>query len=126
MESGAGDSQAAQNRRWKRYPLNIVVRFSIPRSDGVTKTCTGYGTDISQGGMALQVKEELKIGRKVRVAMTLPNSQSPITCDARVCNRDGYRYGVEFTWLKDADREQLIKACESFSAETGDAAAAGK
>jgi c-di-GMP-binding flagellar brake protein YcgR len=102
-------------RRFVRYAIDIHVRFSIQRGDGVTTTCTARGTNVSEGGMALIVKEELRIGLQVRVAMTLPGLSKPIIANAKICNRLDSNYGIQFTNIAPADLESLINACKNFA-----------
>ena len=56
----------------------------------------GRGTSLSEGGMAMFAGAELKPGDQVAVEFTPPYSAPPIRVEAKVCNREGYNYGVEF------------------------------
>lgn len=57
---------------------------------------SGRGTEVSEGGVAIFAGTELKSGDEVFVEFTPPYSGEPMRVRGLVCNRSGYRYGVEF------------------------------
>jgi hypothetical protein len=83
------------NRRWQRYKVNVPIRVIVSRAMKAS-IFDGRGTSLSEGGMALFAGAELNPGDQVAVEFTPPFSTPPIRVDARICNRAGYHYGVEF------------------------------
>ncbi len=83
------------SRRWPRYKVNVPIRVIIQSAMKAT-IIDGRGTSLSEGGMAMFAGAELKPGDQVAVEFTPPYSAPPIRVEAKVCNREGYNYGVEF------------------------------
>jgi c-di-GMP-binding flagellar brake protein YcgR len=106
---------AEEKRRSPRYTLDVSVKVGILNSVGVASQYFGRGNDISEGGMAIFLAHDLPIGSQIRLTLTLPHSERPITCQACVRSRTSYRYGIEFTDLTAFDREYLTRACHSLS-----------
>jgi hypothetical protein len=48
-------------------------------------------------------------GRPGAVEFTPPFSTPPIRVDAKICNRSGYHYGVEFLAVDNAQRENVAQ-----------------
>jgi hypothetical protein len=65
----------------------------------------GRGTSLSEGGMALFAGAALRMGDQVAVEFIPPFSLPPIRVEAKVCNRAGYHYGVEFLAIDTAQRQ---------------------
>src|SRR4051794_12359788 len=82
-------------RRWERYKVNVPIRIIVSHAMKAS-IFDGRGTSLSEGGMALFAGAELRPGDQVAVEFTPPFSTPPIRVDARICNRTGYHYGVEF------------------------------
>jgi PilZ domain len=59
--------------------------------------------------MALFAGAELRPGDQVAVEFTPPFSTPPIRVDAKICNRSGYHYGVEFLAVDNAQRENVAQ-----------------
>lgn len=94
-----------QTRRWPRYKLNVPVRVIIKSQEKV-RVLDGRGTELNEGGMAITVGAELKAGELVAVEFTPPYS-TPVRVPAQVRNREGYRYGVEFSPQAPDDYEKI-------------------
>ena len=104
-------------RRWQRYKVNVPIRVIVWRAMKAS-IFDGRGTSLSEGGMALFAGAELRPGDEVAVEFTPPFSSPPIRVDAKVCNRTGYQYGVEFLAVDQAQRQrvaQLRMHLESFA-----------
>ena len=99
MKDAAAATGSSQNhthsRRWPRYKVNVPIRVIIQSAMKAT-IIDGRGTSLSEGGMAMFAGAELKPGDQVAVEFTPPYSAPPIRVEAKVCNREGYNYGVEF------------------------------
>ena len=94
--AATGSSQNhTHSRRWPRYKVNVPIRVII-QSAMKAIIIDGRGTSLSEGGMAMFAGAELKPGDQVAVEFTPPYSAPPIRVEAKVCNREGYNYGVEF------------------------------
>ena len=89
-------------RRWPRYKLDLPVRVIADKS-GKTMIVQGRGNELNEGGLALFVGMELKIGDEVAVEFTPPYSGIPMRARAIVRNRTGYTYGVEFLMQSSED-----------------------
>ncbi len=94
-----------QARRWPRYKLNVPVRVIVDSQKKV-RVVDGRGTELNEGGMAITVGAELKIGELVAVEFTPPYSR-PVRVPAQVRNRNGYNYGVEFSPQAAGDHEKV-------------------
>ncbi len=93
-------------RRWQRYKVNVPIRVIVSRAMKAS-IFDGRGTSLSEGGMALFAGTELRPGDKVAVEFTPPFSSPPIRVDAKICNRSGYHYGVEFLALDPGQRQSV-------------------
>ena len=93
-------------RRYPRFALDISVRV-FP--DGGQRA-DGRGHDFGLGGMALYVALDLALGDKIRLDFVLPYSRAPLSLDAVVRNRQGFRYGVEFVQLSPETEQELRRA----------------
>lgn len=94
------------NRRWQRYKVNVPIRVIVSRAMKAS-IFDGRGTSLSEGGMALFAGAELRPGDQVAVEFTPPFSTPPIRVDARICNRTGYHYGVEFLAVDNSQRDSV-------------------
>lgn len=104
ISSAAADYACA--RRWQRYSVNVPIRVIVYHAMKAS-IFDGRGTSLSEGGMALFAGAELKPGEQVAVEFTPPFSAPPIRVDARICNRTGYHYGVEFL-AADQTQQQCV------------------
>lgn len=93
-------------RRWPRYKVNVPIRVIVSRPMKAS-IFDGRGTSLSEGGMALFAGAELRLGDQVAVESTPPFSSPPIRVDAKICNRSGYHYGVEFIAADNTQRQNV-------------------
>jgi PilZ domain len=96
------------SRRWQRYRVNVPIRVIVCR-EMKASIFDGRGTSLSEGGMALFAGAELNPGDQVAVEFTPPFSSPPIRVDARVRNRTGYHYGVEFLAFDNSQRQSVAQ-----------------
>jgi hypothetical protein len=94
------------SRRWQRYKVKAPIRVIVSRAMKAS-IFDGRGTSLSEGGMALFAGAELKPGDQVAIEFTPPFSTPPIRVDARICNRAGYHYGVEFLTVDRGQRDSV-------------------
>lgn len=83
-------------RRWQRHKSSVPIRVILPRPNKTT-IIDGRGHELSEGGMALTAGLELSVGDQIMVEFTPPYSGLPIRVKGTVRNREGYRYGIEFS-----------------------------
>ena len=101
-----GSQKDSHVRRWRRYSVNVPIRVIIQRAMKST-IVQGRGSALSEGGMAIFAGAELKPGEHIAVEFTPPYSAPPIRVEARVCNRSGYDYGLEFLDREPEQREEV-------------------
>jgi hypothetical protein len=101
-----GSKKHSHVRRWRRYSVNVPIRVIIQRAMKST-IVQGRGSALSEGGMAIFAGAELKPGEHIAVEFTPPYSAPPIRVEARVCNRRGYDYGLEFLDREPEQREEV-------------------
>ena len=94
-EANCGLADYAHTRRWNRYKVDVPLRVIVGNEMKAT-IVYARGTSLSEGGMAMFASAELRPGDQVAVEFTPPYSAPPIRVEARICNRQGYTYGVEF------------------------------
>jgi hypothetical protein len=105
----AGLSPAYQSKRRSiRYKLDVPLRVIFHKQD-TTLIRDGRGTEISEYGMCVMAGVELKFGEEVEIEFTLPYSGEPIRVPGAVRNRNGYRYGCEFTLDGQAERKDVSR-----------------
>lgn len=103
----------SERRRWPRYNIDILIKVETVSPAGIQRYAYGRGHDIGQGGLAAYVASDFKVGETIHILMTLPHSERPSECDTVVRNRQSFRYGLEFTSLSEADRDQLLRTCRT-------------
>jgi hypothetical protein len=106
--SGAKGHARPGVRRWPRYKVDVPIRI-IVRIETKVVILDGRGNSLSEGGMALFAGVELKPGDQVAVEFTPPYAGPPIRVEARICNRAGYNYGLEFLTDTRTRQEQATK-----------------
>ncbi len=95
-------------RRWERYRVNILIRVIVSNALKAS-IFDGRGTSLSEGGMALFAGAELRTGDHVAVEISPPFSSPPIRVEAKICNRSGYHYGVEFLTFDTAQKQSVAQ-----------------
>ena len=110
-----------RTRRWPRYRVGVPLRVIVCHARRAT-IFDARGTAVSQGGMALFAGTELHPGDQVAVEVTPPFSARPIRVDAKICNRTGYTYGVEFLTDSSTRKQEADRIRNHLSSLTGIAA----
>jgi PilZ domain len=98
--------QTSSTRRWLRYKLNAPVRVIVNRPEK-TIVADGRGLEMSEGGICVLAGTELAVGSVVDIEFTSPYSSHPTRVRGAVCNRQGYRYGIEF--MAEGDQSQQVQ-----------------
>jgi PilZ domain len=95
-------------RRWCRYEVSFPIRVVAVK--GTKSTVTGgKAACISEGGMCMSAGTELEPGDHVAVELNPPYSPQSVRVEARVCNRTGYNYGLEFVAQSNSQKQQLAR-----------------
>ncbi len=93
-------------RRWCRYEVSFPITVVVSKGTK-TEVTGGKATCISEGGMGMSAGAELMPGDRVTVEFNPPYSPQPVRVEARVSNRTGYNYGLEFV-AESASQEQRV------------------
>ncbi|MGH9512945.1 MAG: PilZ domain-containing protein [Terriglobales bacterium] len=105
---------ATYTRRWWRYKVNVPIRV-IVRSVMKTSIVSGRAFSLSDGGLGMFVGAELNPGDQMAVEFTPPYSSPPIRVEGKICNRNGYNYGVEFLTESNNQKHGIAILCQHLS-----------
>ena len=108
------DKPATATRRWKRYRVDLRLKITNQIA-GRNTVVFGQGNDVSEGGMSAYIPAEFVVGESVMIELTLPYSKQPILLQALVRSRNGFRYGLEYTEISDADRDQMARSLKAIA-----------
>jgi len=95
MADAASSSQQTQTRRFSRQKVDLPILIVVPMHDR-TKIVQARGNDVSENGLAFFAGIELRVGDNIFIEFTPPYSGKPVRVAARVRNRSGFDYGLEF------------------------------
>ena len=101
-------------RRWPRFKVSLSMRLLLQSPAGI-EYIYAHGRDISEGGMAVYVPTELSVGDSAALEFTVPYSGEKLLLTAFVRNREGFRYGIEFTNLGQHERDMIANSCRALS-----------
>ena len=87
---GADEQVDLGQRRWQRLYTNLVVWILVRKPECV-RIVAGRGTQLNDGGMAVDAGIELEVGDRVDIELPMSDSQPPLRYEAVVRNRVGYR-----------------------------------
>ena len=110
------NTAAHPQRRYQRHKVDIRVRVTLPKPADPAVTY-GRGSELGQGGMAIFINAELKIGDMLEVELPVLASARPLKAKAEIRNRDGYRYGMQFMGLSPDEVRQLLQLCQLLDPE---------
>jgi len=105
-------------RRWPRFKLDVPVRV-VAQRESKTLIVDGRGNEVSEGGLAIFVGMEAKLGERRWVEFTPPYSSDPLRVPAVVRNRSGYRYGIEFDAENLEENEKVARLRELLRLASG-------
>jgi hypothetical protein len=101
-------------RRTSRFDVDMRVRVS-PDDAQVKQFWFGQANDLGEFGMSLFVPTELELGSVIRIEFNLPYCSQKLTLRGTVRNRSSFRYGVEFHYPTQLEREMIVRACKMMS-----------
>ncbi|HVN19442.1 MAG TPA: PilZ domain-containing protein [Dongiaceae bacterium] len=97
-------------RRHPRYKIEVGVRI-YPRNAQVVR---GHSVDISESGVSVMLRDEVRIGEVVRLEFTIPTGE--VIIHALVRQRNAFRFGFEF--LEAISQMEIIqRACRQLAIE---------
>lgn len=99
---------SATQRRWKRLKVDIRVKLRRWEEKESAASVMRSG-ELSQGGMSVYAPDGLEVGTYVMVAFSLPPEEKTLRLRAVVRNRRGFRCGLEFVDMIDADRLEIAR-----------------
>lgn len=108
------EAGSSYTRRWWRYKVNVPIRV-IVRNVTKTTIVSGRAFSLSDGGMGMFAGTELNPGDQMAVEFTPPYSSPPIRVEAKICNRTGYNYGVEFLTESNSQKQDVAALCQHLS-----------
>lgn len=94
--------------------MDVRVTVYVKR-DGKDLRFTGQASDVCQGGLSAHIPTDLVEGEILGLEFTLPYSRLPLRAEARVSNRNGFRYGLEFRTLTSEQREGIQRLCDTLT-----------
>jgi len=109
---------AANTRRFRRYPLDVRVAINIFR-EGKILDYWGRSTELGLDGLGATLTGELDPGEVVSMEFPLPLSAYPLKLRALVRFRQGLHYGFEFLAVTPEQREMLQRVCEMLGSASG-------
>lgn len=95
-------------RKAPRYPLDVRASVIFKRDD-VAQKAQVRTVDVGIGGTAITSPLQLPLEVQVEVEFSLPNSRATMRLKAIIKNRSGFRYGVEFLSISDAQRDEITR-----------------
>jgi hypothetical protein len=92
-----------------RVSLHLFLQVDDPHGEIANAHCT----DMSEAGLAAEVKIPLEIGAKVTLIFTLPGTSTPMRIVASVVHRQIDRYGFVFAFSSQSQRDTVHAYLES-------------
>jgi hypothetical protein len=115
--AGAKSKSKPGVRRWLRFQVDVPIRVIVQNKAKVV-ILDGRGSSLNEGGMAVYAGAEFKAGDQIAVEFT-PAYSPPIRVEAKICNRTGYNYGLEFLTDTSIQKEQAAKLRSHLSTLSG-------
>lgn len=119
MKEHSGSHEKAM-RRWERFKVNVRVSVALTR-DGTKLEFAGTAHDVSAGGMALFLPNELRVGETVFITFSLPYSKD-LGVYGVIRNRSNFEYGVEFRSVTSQVKADLERNCRALALLNADSA----
>ena len=99
------------DRRYKRVKVDIRVKLWLD-AEGAGSAVVVRSYEMGPGGMSVYAPEQIDVGASVVVGFALTASQKALRYAAVVRNKRGFRYGLEFVGVSDAERAELARCLE--------------
>lgn len=94
----------------RRHDLRVDVSISVEVRDESGDFTLHSTRDLSTGGVFFDRAIPQAVGAAVHLEFRLPGDPEPIRCDGQVVNvpdTHGYGMGINFVFLKEADRARI-------------------
>ena len=99
---------SAADRKWQRVKVDIRVKLWLdPEGAGSAVVVRSY--EMGPGGLSVYAPEQIDVGASVVVSFALSASGKVLRFSAVVRNKRGFRYGLEFVEVGDAERAELAR-----------------
>ena len=109
---------SAADRRYRRVKVDVRVKLWLdPAGEGSAVVVRSY--EMGPGGMSVYAPEQIELGALVVVGFALSASEQALRFHAIVRNKRGFRYGLEFVDVSDAERAELARYLEPFAEQVG-------
>ena len=109
--------ESAERRRHHRFLDEVRVRYRD--IEGSDPSCWGRSRDLSLGGLCLLAVRSPLVGSHLALEIHIETEPAPVLALARVvrCVEEGpdsCAVGVEFLWMSQEDRGNLVRLAEYF------------
>jgi PilZ domain len=82
-------------RQWVRYPVEMPVELRTRPEE--VNTIYGRALDLCEQGLGMLAACDLAVGQRIEIDFTIPQVGQHFKFPAEVRNRNGYRYGLQFS-----------------------------
>jgi c-di-GMP-binding flagellar brake protein YcgR len=103
----------SDRRQGERYPMDagLVAHPAHNRN----RVIRGRVVDLSRAGISAVMAADLEPGEVLEVQFGLPYAARPVQMKAAICNREGYRYGLEFVHVIASQQEMINRTCATLA-----------
>ena len=118
-ESGQSVWFPAENPRDRRRAtrFDLDMRLMVRPANNRSRVIPARIIDLSCGGIRAAIAAELETGETLELEFGLRHTSAIVRLAGTIRWRDGYQYGLEFSFLSAQDRERMSQA---FAALTGE------
>ncbi len=109
---------SAADRKWKRVQVDVRVKLWLD-AEGAGSAVVVRSYEMGPGGMSVYAPEQIELGAPVVVGFALSASAKALRFAAVVRNKRGFRYGLEFVGVSDAERVELARYLETSGDQLG-------
>jgi len=109
LEKGARVGKSAE-RRHPRFRVECEVQLRCG-----SFAIQGTGLDLSESGIAADIRTPIKPGERVILHFMPPNSEHRFAVQATVKYSNGSRHGLEFYKLARRESDELWRVCRALS-----------
>lgn len=97
-------------RRFRRFKADLRVKIFFSQNNQ-QQSVIARTYEIGGGGASVYTPIELPSDCEILLELVLPDETEPLRLGARVRNRHGFRYGLEFQDLSDPQRSAIARFC---------------
>ncbi len=104
-----------ERRRAVRHEYEVQLTADTANGD----IYAGFSREFSEVGMGALLWADLRIGTEVLLNCRPPDYDGKVTVRARVCQRVGFRYGLEYQTGADCDNASAVQNLLYFASNSG-------